>query len=412
MNIKRYAPLAAFLIALSAPAHAEQARRFFEIGVDAAAGFANNLLGAEDILKKNIVIDLNKFADVREDGFWINAGLDTAAFINVAFGEKVTGSCKVNPGENGFGLSVGASGGVFANIPKSLLTFLGEGNINAHSPNGDFIAYGGVFADAEVDVHFKIAKKLRIGIVPAMYVPIIYIPKSSIHYRLEAEDALKFNTSGEINVYSPFSLEDLSNIAIDADSLLDAKGFDLSLNTSYDILSFLNIGADIIHIPLIPSHLKYQMNITGNIAVDGSELIAGGSLDIPNLDTVIQQNYASNASKSVMRPLRFDFYGRFHWGNKRFDWLSIRPNIGFTMLNPAEEFWFNAGLDLRLNLANILIFHIGTGYEETLWKHRAGFALNLRVFELDVEVGLQSQDFVKSFQLTGLQAGVGVRIGF
>lgn len=418
----KYLPAAVLLIAVSGPVKAEQARRFFEIGADAGLGFANNLLGAKDILKKNVVIDLNDLnGEVADSGLKFNTGVDARAFINVAFGEKADpNACnkvKINPGENGFGLSAGVHGGIFGNAPKSIMTFLAEGNIpeDKRSPSGDFTAYGGLYADAEVDVHFKLFKKLRIGIAPAMYLPLLYIPKSSIHYNLTAEDSLNIEANGAINVYSPFSIEGGSiNLDIDPLALVKQSGYDLSLSVSYDFLRFLTAGLDVMHIPLYPSKLDYQISYTSEFAMNGDGLLTGAGLIIPSSDDLFKPDDDSDESSyTVRRPLRFDLYGMLHWGKTpRYDWLQIRPNLGCTILNPAEEFWFNAGIDVRLNFKNAIIFHIGTGYEETLWKHRAGLAFNLRVFELDIEAGLQSQEFLKSFQLTGLLAGVGIRIGF
>ncbi|MDR2536298.1 MAG: hypothetical protein LBD29_09750 [Treponema sp.] len=408
MNSKQCVPLAVFLIALSVQVQAEKPRRFVEIGADAEVGLANNLLGVPDIFKKNIVIDMNELADkIKDDGIKINTDINAKGFFNFNIFEK-----------GGFGLSAGVSGGVYGNIPKSILSFIAEGNIQDHSPEGNFNAFGGVFADTAVDIHFKILKnRLRIGLIPAMYIPVVYIPKSSIHYKLSAEDTLQFESAGEINVYSPFSLD---TISVDTDSLFGAAGFDLSLNVEYALLlgggkdkkgndrPFLNVGADITNIPIFASTLNHQMNIAAAFGIDGSEIINGGSMNIPTPS--FEQTYTDDAEYKVRRPLRFDFYALFRPFKSYI--FTLRPNIGFTLLNPDEETYFNAGVDLQLNIINLLILHIGTGYEETLWKHRAGLALNLRVFELDIEAGLRSQEFTKSFLLNGFSVGVGIRVGF
>lgn len=389
--MKKYIPLALFLMVLSLGGYAEEPRRFVEFGIDAGAGVANDLIGAEDLLKKQIEINLDDIRNEVKDG-GLKLNVDAAGAVFFHFESKQLW---------GFGLSADAEGGVFANVPKQIFTILADGNKENHSVSGDFItAYGGVFADVEVDAHLTLFKKLKLGLAPALYVPIIYVPKSSIRYNLEAEDNLKFHTDGEIKVYSPFSFDSSEG------NVLDGAGFDLSLYAEYDLFPLLDIGADITHIPVVPSTLKHEMRLSTDFEVDGSQLIKDGELDIP--DDMIKTEYFEDASKTVMRPLRFDFYANI----KPLSFLRIRPNIGFTVLTPSEEPYFNAGLDLRLNVARLLFFHLGTGYEETLWKHRAALAINLRVFELDIEAGLRSQEFIDSFQLHGFNLAVGVRFGY
>jgi hypothetical protein len=109
--------------------------------------------------------------------------------------------------------------------------------------------------------------------------------------------------------------------------------------------------------------------------------------------------------------LRFDVYALYR--PLLVDFFTIRPNIGFThVLGEGIPPYFNAGLEFRLNVLRILFFHLGTGYEEATWRHRLGFAVNLRVFELDLEAGLRSQDLDKSFNLQGASVKLGLRFGF
>jgi hypothetical protein len=390
------------------PVFAEGPRRFFEFGIDAGAGLANNFIGVGDILKQHIVLDLNKLGDKVRDDTGVSLDFDMALtpfFLNMNAGDHW-----------GFGISTNVEGGIHVNLPKSLFTLISEGNLKNHSNGGDITAWGSVFADTRVDIHARISKlnKLKISIIPAMYVPLVYIPKSSIHYQLDADDDLSVSTSGEINVYSAFSLED---IGVDATSILNAKGFDISLEAEYPIFPILDVGATVTHIPLVAAVLNNRMNIVlPEFNINSSEILDTGTI---NTDFDLKREYESDVSYSVRRPLRFDFYAFYK--PLKSNMLVLKPNIGFTLLTPAEKPYFNWGIDARLNLlhfyksfdnAYLFSVHLGTGLEETLWKHRLGFALNLRAFELDVEAGLRSQEFADSFKLHGLNIAVGLRFGW
>ncbi|MDR2519124.1 MAG: hypothetical protein LBD13_06920 [Spirochaetaceae bacterium] len=400
--MKKYIPLSVFLIAAALAGYAEKPHRFFEIGVDAQAGAGNNLISLTDMLKKHAVFDAGEMKkDFMDGGLTLNTDILAGVFLNVNIGEAW-----------GFGLSAGVSGGLYGNMPKSMLAFIAEGNVNNPSPRGDITAYGGIFADASLNVHTKI-KRLKIGLTPSMFVPVVYIPKSSINYRLDDQDFLLFATAGEINVYSPISLENLGDIAVNDEMIINllnhTRGFDLSLNAEFALFpSFLDLGLDVSHIPIVPATLEHRMNITADFLIDGSDLITGNSLEI-DLEDKINMVYTEGHAYSVSRPLRFDFYTNIRPFKREV--FTLRPAIGFTLLTAGKEPYFNAGLDMRLNLARIFYFHLGTMYDEAVWKHRAGFAFNFRVVELILEAGLQAPDFINSFKLKGFSAGAGFRFG-
>lgn len=384
-------------------------RRYFEIGFGAGVGFGNNLIGAGDIFQKNIVIDLNDLGDkIGDKGVNLDFDVEGDLFF---FNVNMLGNW-------GFGLRVGLDGGIYANIPKSFFTLIAEGNTKDHSPTGDFTVSGGIFADVGVNVHAKLFKKLKISLTPAMYVPIVYIPKSTIRYVLEAENSLSFAANAALTVYGPFSLDSGDNIQFDLSSLMEGTGFDLSLNAEYPLSFFsslgvgsLDVGATITHIPLSPAVLNYGIDVSiDDFKIDGSNILQGSMPEIPELEL---KKTNAKASYKVYRPLRFDFYALYKPFTTTLLALTLRPNIGFTVLNASEEANFNWGVEAQLDLlGNLLQVHLGTGYEETQWKHRLGLALNLRVFELDIEAGLRSPSFANSFMINGFSLGVGIRTGW
>lgn len=106
--------LLAALVGISA----QESRRFFELGVDVEAGFANNYLGWNDIFTETIVIDLNQMnSDLGKMGFMVGLGMGADTYMNLTIPKKFS---------IGFNTGVSASGGI--TVPGSLFELLAEGN--------------------------------------------------------------------------------------------------------------------------------------------------------------------------------------------------------------------------------------------------------------------------------------------
>ncbi|MDR2397685.1 MAG: hypothetical protein LBD74_02880 [Spirochaetaceae bacterium] len=391
--MKKHLLLALILcVVLAGTLVAEKPRRIVEFGTDIGVGLANNLTGLNDILKKHIYLDLNSLSsNIKRTGVSINADLDTEVFLNV------------NIGNWGFGVSGGVEGSINGNLPKSLFTLIAQGNRDTYVLDGDITLFGGIFADTTLKGRAKFGK-LTVGLSPAVFVPLIYIPKSTITYCLDTEETLQAWAESDIRVYSPFSLEDM-----DTSTAMQGAGVDLSLSAEYELLPLLDLGGVLSHIPLGGAELRHEMRISfDHFGIDGSNLLQDQTLDIPEF--ALKQEYYTGSYRAF-RPLRLDLYALYRpLGVELF---TIRPNIGFThVFGAGIPPYFNAGLEFRLNVFRIFFLHLGTGYEESLWRHRVGLAVNLRVFELDLEGGLRSQDFDKSFNLLGAGLKLGLRFGF
>ena len=157
-----------------------------------------------------------------------------------------------------------------------------------------------------------------------------------------------------------------------------------------------------------------QMN-NFSINMKGEDLITGKEPDAPDLDFNTQFN--NKVNKKVLRPFRFDVYARykpFNFAPFDSEFLVLRPNIGFSAnVNKGDgKGYFNAGLEARLNLINLFIFYMGSGYQESLWRQRIGFNLNLRAFELDLETIFRAHTFAGSFKGQGFGFNLGLRFGW
>jgi len=369
-------------------------RLYFEIGIDAGVGFDNDLFKQEDILRTDLVFDLEKIGgDVGPNGFNLNTGVLAGLFVDI---KKIP----IKEGAWDIKFSMNVDGNINLNVPKSLFTLLSEGNLNHSSLKGTISGSGGIFADAGLGVSAKYGK-LSLGVRPALFAPLVFIPKTGINYDLETSTYISLETSGDIQIYS----------VLDEDLKIVKPGFgsDLSLTGEYALFPFLDIGGSLSNIPLIPAAMENRMVIA---LKDDFGFMIQDPLTTPS---VFPEKFEyditfDSAPLKVFRPLRFDVYARW---KPLGELLIVQPNVGFSVSIVDKEWFFNAGAEARINLLkNMFSLHAGTGMEELVWKHRLGFALSFRVFELNLEAMLRSQNFVKSFGLRGLGVNLGLRFGF
>ncbi|MDR1058775.1 MAG: hypothetical protein LBL43_04430 [Treponema sp.] len=85
--------------------------------------------------------------------------------------------------------------------------------------------------------------------------------------------------------------------------------------------------------------------------------------------------------------------------------------MGFSVLTVYGA-CFNMDVTARANWKNFVSLDLSTGYRERIWRNKVLLAFNLRAIELDLGVGLQSQSFLRSFTLRGLNAAMGLRLGW
>jgi hypothetical protein len=369
-------------------------REHFELGLGLdrfGVGFDNGLIGINNIFKKDIELDFGTIAgNIPKDGANVNFDiLMDVLFVNIK-------NINIKGGKWDFGFFSGVKGDLNANIPKSLFTLISQGNINQRTFDGTINAAGGVFASAGFSGAAKY-DKLRLGIKPVLYAPLVYIPKSGINFHLDSDDHLLLLASGGISVYSPF---------IENGEL--KFGFDLSLEGEYSLFSFLDVGGNFSQIPIVPVTLTNRLHLT----MDGFsyELRDPLTEEIPPLPDLEFNNEYNSARVRALRPLRFDVYARY----KPFfnEFLVIKPNIGFSYNFARGRAFFNTGLEAQLNLKDIFKVHLCMDFEEAIWKHRLGFALNLRAFEWVLEASLRSQTFAGSFKGQGFGFTTGLSFGW
>ncbi|MDR2742806.1 MAG: hypothetical protein LBB98_11735 [Treponema sp.] len=406
--MKKFYAIIVVLLVGAASLWAELPPRIFEFGFKTGAGFANSYIGATEIFKKTIEIDLTQ----EPKPLYFDFGADFDFFININIKDKM-----------GFGLFSGldAQGqfGLSEDIQKFLL-----GNEHNKTYEGDIGAGGAVFMEVGVHGYFHV-EKFKITVRPAYYFPAAYMKPNS-HYKLVTSETGEVYADFEYDfaLYTPFDLgDDLDSLNfnnLDPSNIAGRGGVDLVAAVDYQIFPKLSVGASVSHIPIFPAQLVNKTVIKGGKHLESddliNELIDGGDIESLLKDKTVD---SSHDAIQIFRPFKFGINAAYTpFGFKVFS-LSLIPQIGYAYnaiyVKPHS---FEGTLKIRLGLFNIirsnplLAFTLSTGYEDKVWRHGIDFALNLRAMQLDVGAAVQSENFVNSFKGAGVDVSVGLRFGW
>jgi hypothetical protein len=365
--------------------------------------FGNNLVGLGDIFTKQMVVDLDR----------MNSRVgDKGAAFGFDFGVTPL-RINVNPTRRwGGGGGTSITGRFDLAIPKEFLNLIAEGNEGGRAnTSGEFAISGSVFYEIGINVHGTLpffGGKLSFGVDPAFYSPLLYIPRSGINYTLETRDKIRVAVGGNYRVYSPIDTD-----SADTGDVFSSGGIDVSLSAEYALFTRLDLGLSISHIPMLPARMSkgYELSIPDTDIINVTDLT---QVDLDNLINEVEitggDNYTSLPALTIFRPMRLDFYNIYR--PFKSDIFSVRPNIGFTVLTASEETYLNMGTRVTMDLKRLFVLYFDSGLEEGLWRHKLGFELNLRAFELDLEAGMHSQDYLRSWAATGLSVKLGLAFGW
>ena len=208
--------------------------------------------------------------------------------------------------------------------------------------------------------------------------------------------------------------------------LFSQAGFNLSACVEYPIFNTLDVGA-FARIPVIPARLKYgsaaYVRMKETTIGQFSDMI-GGSLPSFSED-MFEYGISEDASGvlndvyTVNMPLRLGVEGAWRPFGK---WLTFRPMIGVGTRNPGgldtrgwDNFWKNTyteyGLGAELTILYILGLDFAHEYVQQVYTNSVSARVNLRLLEIDLKISSSSTDFVKSWNISGATATVGVHVG-
>ena len=404
-----------------------QPSRTFEIGIDSNINFANNTFGLKDILTKNVKIDLQKMADDMPDsGFKLGFYNKEKAFVNLNISSRFRFSFFTDL----------ESSGMF-NISKDFFDILGSGIDVGETKKIDITTYADVFYDLGFSFQ-TIVMGYGIKLTPAYYVPLIYVPKTTATARMTTnkDGLIHAYTEAMLDVYTAVDMENYIDSDADGDKEIDIQdilsngGFDLSLEIERNWLHGLNAGL-YTRVPIRPGTLNYKMStmVYADFHEDNlMDFVTDSKKEKPEFksghvkpSTYNPKNHDDEEkgfeytedSYRAYRPLKFGLNATYMpWGQ----WFKIQPSLGFAVRNPYTSdaiFYMEYALDFRLSmLARIFNVNFGTAYQNQIFQHRFGLAINLRALEIISQVSMCGTSFLSTFRTAGYGALVGVRIGF
>ncbi|MCL2209724.1 MAG: hypothetical protein FWC19_06725 [Treponema sp.] len=374
--------------------------RFFEIGFDAGVNFSNDFLSASDIFQEIFILDLNKL----ETGFHLNAGADIIPFFFKFDSKKGWG----------FGLSVKAQATGLFDLSGKMLTF--SENISSNgNKEGNSEINGALFGEAAIPVYFSY-RKFKIKVMPSLYYPVAYATSDIAYNFNETTGGTIFNLGYNVDIYTAVPMESAGDAAISA-----TPGVDLSIGVEFplsealgisDFLFFLDfdIGLELSNIPIAAGTMTDYMKMKGSIGSEEPVSLFGEDGDLGNFFNINDTEYL-NEKINVYRPFKMLLFAA--WRPLGNNLLTLTPSFGFAhspMYN--EKISMEAGVKGRLNLFNLLILTLGTGYHDRLWKHGFNIALNSRAVEFNIGAALCSPGFAKSWSGSGFNINAGLKFGW
>jgi len=386
---------------------------------------ANNFIAATDILKNPFYMIWN-IKDVKHDPALIyrdDIVIDLDDFFS---GFKFNFSAAVKPfsfsfnrnNKWGFGLDIGHINAV-GNV------FISGNMMQMEKAKGDKFGIGAaIFADVGVPVFFTY-DEIKIKIRPAVYVPFIYTEPSVTYSSKDVQNGTYFEIVYDMRIYSLVDMNDdiMQGLNDHVQSIpWNNFGYDFRLCVEYPWDDDLDIGVDIVNIPIpfAAAKLNHYAQLDGTVSADTNYLdyvdLANGK-DIPedvyNYPDSFEVKYGGYDAegKKIYRPFTMLFYANYRPPES--ERLTLIPSLGFSLnwLYP-QVFALEGGISARFDFANIFIPALGINYNDRRWKNSIDLAFNLRAFELDLGLSTQSQDFIKSFQGAGLSVNFGIRLGW
>jgi len=422
--------------------------RMVELSIaNVGIGFSNNFIAASDIVRnpfyllwnikdvikdpeliweEPIVIDLDRFFEGFKFGF---GSPIKPVSLNFNWKDKW-----------GFGLDI-------AHVDFSGNVSLSGNMVTISEAKKDQFGVGAAaFVDVGIPVFFH-HRDLKIKIRPAAYVPVIYTePKITYSFTSfekekdgERIPGTRFEVKYDMQVYSLVSLKGIEKgmdpiVKSLADNAWDIPknnmGYDFGLSVEYPWLYNLDLGLDVVNIPVpfATAKLNHYMRLNGSVWADTHDLdimdfinedeegktkelkdFKGTLYDYP--DNFSPEYKVNKSGKKIFRPFAMLFYA--HYRPLESQSVIFIPSLGFSInrLYPKIAA-VEGGLTVRLDAANLIITTLGINYNDRVWRNSIDFILNLRAFEFDLGIAFSSQSFVRSWQGAGLGVNIGLKFGW
>ena len=378
-------------------------QRYFEIKVGTDVDFSNNLFTANELMVKDLEIDLRKLAqECPENGFNLRAGASPNLGLNLNI--------------KSFHLGIDAGVDVYESLTvgKGLFDFLGYGNTIGEESKFTLDNNAEVFAYSQVDLGFKIGK-VRFNVKPAVFLPLMSIRGSggTITVKNDTEGNMIASMDLDMDVYSIAEIEQTSDgkIVIDPEKLEAAftkgYGFDIAGGLGIDVSDSFIIGANC-RIPVLPGHLNYKSNVKSGFDFK-MKVTDYQNAEITKQDVAIT---STETYLAVHRPLKASLYIDKNMLGTLFNLhaaggVGIRSPFSDQALVYPEYY-----VGFTLNVFDIFRLGVSTEYTDQVFIHQVGTTVNIRLIQIDLGLSSQSSDFKKSWSVPGVGAYAYVTVGF
>lgn len=375
--------------------------RFFEFYINGPFSVSNNAFYLDDIMQENAVIDLTKIANELP-----KSGFSTYVMADPSFGFNV------NIKNSGFGVDVSVQNYEKFNIAKGLFDFLGKGNELNEELDFAMRMNADMYLDLGLNIRFPVKEKYKIKIIPTVFAPLVHITTQDSKVLVQNTEDGKFivDLQADAKVYSFLATTDIKD---NFEFPTQGYGFDLGGEVEFPINNTIYFKG-FFRTPVIPGHLKYVSNatVTYNLEKKLMDFIGGG-LDM-NLKPDINYGAFEEANYAVNRPLKLDVYLDI---TPMDDFFHLINALGFGVRNPftgnhEAVFYPEYKLGAMFKLDNIMTLTVATEYTEELFKHSFAYMINLRLVEVDAEVGFAAPNITSSFRGAGASAAVAFKFGF
>ena len=382
--------------------------RWFEIGIVADVGLSNNYFNISDFFQEEIIINLDEINNsLGNNGLGFNTLLGADLFLNLN-----TSIFKLS-----FFADVESS--INFNLEKGLFEFLANGN----QLDQDIVFGAGVgvnvFEENSISLEIPI-NRLKIKAVPSYFIPVIYVPytPATITTQTKSDGTIEAHAKVTAAAYSALPLNDLENFSANSiTDILSTGGFDISVYGEYKLFSFLDVGAFLTHVPIVPSKLNCtnKYTATANFTMGGllDSLTSEEESELVKYDYSLSENEATEDDGiNLVRPFKIGFNANWRVFDNKL--LIISPMIQFKFADFTLKNLMGFGFDYSVTAKSHLgpfIPSFTTSCIDSVFSQQLDIVLNLRLFEIDLMISSQSRNFLKSFAGSGLGVGVGVKVG-
>lgn len=383
-----------------------QSNRIVELGVDGRAGLSNNHFTIFDFYNnkpdKTLIVDMDELADkFAKSSFVLSGDTSASGYFNLNLSPDLK-----------MGLFVAADAWAYGGVPGELLGIIANGN-ELDEPYSTTIAIQtNSFISAGAKIYLRTGK-LGIGFTPSYFMPVAVVRDANVAFDFvtESDGSLVARADITIPVYSSVPLDEIEGLPFDSliNTLMGNGGLDFSLSADYRLDEEWLLKASLSNIPVLPARLNnlLEMTATFDYQVDN---LTGQLMDDTMPEASVEQTSSSSLVEAddIVRAMKFNASALYtpSW----FKALALEPSLGLGLYEGLV--YIDFGLASSLHLGKVFTLQAQAERRDLIWYQNAGFVLDLRVLELEFNLGMASASFLSSYTANGIYGMLGIRLGF